>query len=343
MVRKNVAPEVSIVVLNFNGKEHLRKLLESVRKQSFRDFEVIVHDTLSTDGSREMLENEFPEVKVMRCDVNYGVSKSYNLGAEEARGKYVATLPNDMVLDRQWVKEMVTALKKDEKAASAGCYISNKEGNYYGGEQCYGFYMDILGNPLTLHQPTPGYVFGSAAVMFKKGVVGKPYDDEYFFCGDEIYLGWKALLMGYNTVQANKAKVLHEGRASGRASGFVEFHGEKDKYLNLLMFYGTPTLLKLLPLMVLNIILTTVLSIFRLRLHVRLKSYLWMIAHAGLIARKRKELQGLRKASEREVLKYVCAKTPYSLGILVPVVNWLLLLYCRILRIPVRELQREHA
>ena len=341
-LKKPKSPEVSIVVLNFNGREHLRKFLESARRQSFKNFEVIVHDTLSKDGSLEMLEKEFPEAKVIHSDVNFGVSKSYNLGAEQAKGRYVATLANDMVLDKDWVREMVNALKSDANAAAAGCYINNKTEGYYKGEQCYGFYMDILGNPLTLHQATPGYVFSSAGVMFKKGLVGKPYDDEYFFSGDEIYIGWKVLLMGYRTVQANKAKLLHEGRASRRASDFVEFHGEKDKYLNLFIFYATPTLLKLLPLIAANMLITTVTSIFSGRIRVRLKSYLWLITHLGLIARKRSEVQKLRKAGERDVLKYVCAKTPYDLGPLKPIVDKLLLLYCWLLRIPVRELQVNH-
>lgn len=335
----HVTPEVSIVVLNFNGKEHLRKLLESVRQQSFKNFEVIVHDTLSADGSLEMLEEEFPEVKVIRSRVNYGVSKSWNIGVEEARGKYVATLPNDMVLDRHWIEEMVIALKSDAKAASAGCYIKNKESGYYMGEEAYGFYIDLLGNPLTLHQDTPGYVFGSPGVMFKKDIIRRPYDDEYFFSGDEVYLGWKVLLMGYKTAQANRAKVFHEGRASRRASDFVEFHGEKDKYLNLLIFYSAATLLKLLPLIFANIAVTLLVSIFRMRAHVRLKSYLWLITHIALVARKRREIQKMRKVRDGEVFRYVGARIPYNLGPLKPIADKLLLLYCWLLRIPVRELR----
>ncbi len=335
-------PEVSIVVLNFSGKEYLHNFLESVRKQSYKNFEVIVHDTLSTDGSLEMLEKEYPEVKVIHSDINYGVSKSFNLGAEHARGKYIATLANDLVLDKDWVKEMVNALKGDSNAAAAGCYINNKTGGYYKGEQCYGFYLDLLGNPLTLHQPTPGYVFSSAGVMYKKDIIEKAYDDEYAFSGDEIYIGWKVLLMGYKTVQVNKAKLFHVGRASRRATDFVEFHGEKDKYLNLLIFYSTTTLLKLMPLIFAHIAITLVTSVFRLKLHHRLKAYFWMLMHIRLIAQKRRDIQRLTKADEREVFKYISGKTPYELGILIPVVNALVNLYCRLFRIPIRELQKRN-
>ena len=335
------SPEVSIVVLNFNGKEYLRKFLESVRRQSYKNFEVIVHDTRSTDGSLEMLRGKYPEVKVIRSEKNYGVSKSWNIGAEHAKGRYVATLPNDVVLDKHWIKEMLDGLKKDKKAASAGCYIENKEDGYYRGEQCYGFNIDLSGNPLTFHQPTANYVFSSAGVMFKKDLVGKPYDDEYYFSGDEVFIGWKVLLMGYKTVQVNKAKLLHEGRASRRASDFVEYHGEKDKYMNLLIFYSAPILLRLLPLILANVAVTMLTSLFRMRLHVRLKAYLWLITHAALIVSKRREIQKLRKVDDEEIFKYVSARTPYELGVLTPIVNKLLLLYCLILRIPAMEMQKR--
>lgn len=335
------APEVSIVVLNFNGKEYLRKFLESARRQSYKNFEVIVHDTKSVDGSLEMLRDLYPEARVVHTEENHGVSKSYNIGTEHAKGRYVATLPNDFILDKDWIKEMLAALKKDKKAASAGCYIENKEDGYYKGEKCYGFYADLFGNPLTIHQPATTYIFGSAGVMFRKDLIEKPYDDEYFFSGDEVYLGWKVLLAGYKTIEVNTAKAFHEGRASRRASDFVEFHGEKDKYMNLLIFYSAPMLLRLLPLILANIAVTMLTSLFRMRLHMRLKAYLWLITHTALIASKRRKIQKLRKVDDVEIFKYVSARTPYELGAFTPIVNKLLLLYCLTLRIPVMELQKR--
>lgn len=334
------APEVSIVVLNFNGKEHLRKCLKSLRNQSYKSYEAIVSDNNSSDGSQEMVEKEFPEARLIRNKHNYGVSKGYNIGVAAAKGKYVATLANDMILDKDWIKEAAKALKKDEKAAAAGSFIQNKEGGYYKGERCYGFYMGMLGNPLTLHEEKPGYIFGPSGAIIKKDITGLPYDEDFFYSGDEIYLGWKVLLMGYNTAQANKAKLFHEGRVSVSAvSEFAEYHAEKDKYLNLLIFYGTSTLIKLLPLIILNMIVTSLLSTFRLRLHIRLKAYGWLLLNAGKVLQKRIAMQRIRKVGDKEVFKYIGARVPYNLGALRGFINNLLLLYCFLLRIRVRELQ----
>ncbi len=337
-------PEASVVILNFNGKDYLRKCLQSLQKQSHKSFEVIVSDNNSSDGSQEMVVKEFPKVRLLRNAANYGVSKGYNVGVEVAKGKYVATLANDMVLDKDWVKEAVAALKKDSKAASAGSFIQNKEGGFYKGEKVYGFYLDLLGNPLTLHSENPGYIFGPSGAIFRKDIIGLPYDNDFFYSGDEIYLGWKTMMLGYNTAQANKAKLFHEGRVSINSvkgiSAFAEYHGERNRYLNLLIFYSASTLIKLLPLMLLNIIVTSLLSIFRLRLHIRLKAYWWLISHLGLIKKKRREIQRTRKTSEKNVFKYIGARIPYGLGPLTGVTNKLLLLYCFIMRLPVMELQK---
>ena len=339
---KRSVPEASVVVLNFNGKEHLRKCLMSLRKQGHKNFEVIVSDNNSTDGSRQMVEREFPEASLIRNPQNYGVSKGYNAGVSAAKGKYIATLANDMVLDKNWVREAVKVLKADENIAAAGSFIQNKEGGHYKGEKCYGFYMDLLGNPLTLHEETPGYIFGPSGAIIKKDVVGLPYDNDFFYSGDEIYLGWKVLLTGYKTAQANRARLFHEGRVSVSAvSEFAEYHAEKDKYLNLLIFYGTSTLLKLLPLMIINVAVTSLLAIVRLRLHTRLKAYLWLLTHLRLVLGKRREMQRMRRVSDKEVLRYVGARIPYRLGPLTAVANKLLLTYCWLLRIQVRELQKK--
>lgn len=336
-------PDVSVVILNFNGKECLKECLKSLQRQSYKSFEVIVSDNKSTDGSQEMVRKLFPKFKLLANDKNYGVSEGYNRGINIAKGRYVATLANDMVLDRNWIKEVVSVFK-DKKAAAAGSFIKNKDEGFYRGEKVFGFYMDLLGNPATLHKETPGYIFGPSGAMFDRRKIPVPYDNDYFYSGDEIYLGWQALLKGYNTAQANNAKLFHIGRVSvnaGNVSAFVEFHGEKDRYLNLLVFYSAGSLLKIMPLMIINTLLTLITSIPRRRIHIRLKSYWWLLTHIPLIVRKRSEMQKQRKAKEKDVFRYITYRIPYNIPIVTQAINALLYLYCFVLRIPVRERQKN--
>ncbi len=204
--------------------------------------------------------------------------------------------------------------------------------------------MDLLGNPVTLHKETPGYIFGPSGAIFDRKKISVPYDNDYFYSGDEIYLGWQALIKGHNTAQANKAKLFHIGRVSvdaGNVSEFVEFHGEKDRYLNLLVFYSTSSLLKIAPLMILNTLLTLITALPRGRAHIRLKSYWWLLRNFTLIMKKRHEMQQQRKAKENEIFKYITYRIPYNIAFVTPTINMLLYIYCCILRIPVMERQKS--
>jgi len=331
--------KVSIIVLNFNGKEHLKNCLESLQKQTYEDFEIIVSDNNSSDGSQEMVRKKFPKVKLLANDKNYGVSEGYNRGVKVAKGRYVVTMANDMQFDKNWIKEAVKPFKEKDVAVVT-TYIKNRDEGYYKGEEVYGFSMDLLGNPVTFHNPGHKYVFGGNGLLFDRKKISVPYENVYFYAGDEIYLAWQTWLRGYKVIQTNAAKLFHFGRVSVDASNvstLVEFHGEKDKYLNLFIYYGFGTLLKVLPLILLNIILTTIVSAFRGRIFVRFKSYGWLLLNVPFILKKRSEMQKLRKIKESEILNLLTYRSPYNWAI----ANMFFKLYCIIFRIPVKELQTK--
>ena len=87
-------PAVSIVILNWNGKHLLADCLGSVQRQTFRDFEVILVDNGSTDGSVEWVRAEYPEVRVVPLATNEGFCGGNNAGIRVARGEYIVLLNN---------------------------------------------------------------------------------------------------------------------------------------------------------------------------------------------------------------------------------------------------------
>jgi len=90
---------ISVVILNFNGKRYLEACFTCVLSQTFRDFEVIVVDNGSSDGSAEYLETHFPWVKVVKNKKNLGFAEGTNTGIRQARGEYILTLNNDTQMD----------------------------------------------------------------------------------------------------------------------------------------------------------------------------------------------------------------------------------------------------
>ena len=326
-------PKISVVVLNFNGKEHLRKCLKSLQKQTFGDFEVIVSDNNSKDGSQEMVRKNFPKYKLLANENNYGVSEGYNRGVKVAKGRYVVTMANDMQFDKNWIKEAIKPFSEKDVAVVT-TYIKNRDEGYYKGEEVFGFSMDLVGNPVTYHQPGRKYVFGGNGLLFDRKKIGEAYDDAYFYAGDEIYLAWQTWMRGYKVVQTNEAKLLHFGRVSVDASNvntLVEFHAEKDKYLNLFIFYSFGTLLKVLPLIITNILVTIAYATLRGRLFVRIKAYTWVLTNIPRISRKRRAMQKLRKRKESDIMNLLTYRNPYN-NVIAAI---LFKLYCKILRIPV--------
>ena len=104
---------ISVVIPNWNGKEHLSVCLESLRRQTCQDFEVILVDNGSEDRSVEFVEENYPEVGIIRLKKNHGFSVAVNKGIENSKGEYVALLNNDTETDSRWLEEMTKVLDAD--------------------------------------------------------------------------------------------------------------------------------------------------------------------------------------------------------------------------------------
>lgn len=120
--------KTTIIILNYNGRYFLKECLDSVFKQSYKDYQVIFVDNGSSDGSFEFVKDRYAEMiiskslRIMVNDKNYGFSKGNNIGIKEAlkdkEVKYIVTLNNDTVLDSNFLIELVECAKRHKKAGS---------------------------------------------------------------------------------------------------------------------------------------------------------------------------------------------------------------------------------
>jgi hypothetical protein len=113
-------PLVSIVILNWNGKKMTRLCLQSLKKLKFKDYEIIVVDNGSKDGSAKDISQEFPDVKLVRHKRNLGFAAGNNSALDSAKGKYLALLNNDMVVDPQWLTKLIAIIEKDQRIGACG-------------------------------------------------------------------------------------------------------------------------------------------------------------------------------------------------------------------------------
>ncbi len=112
---------VSVIIPNYNGSHYLRTCLESLRRQTYRDLEVVVVDDGSQDGSVRLIEEEFPEVKVVGLGKNRGFCAAVNVGICESKGELVALLNNDVEADPGWLEALISAAEQYPWAGFFAC------------------------------------------------------------------------------------------------------------------------------------------------------------------------------------------------------------------------------
>ena len=108
----NSLPKVAIVILNWNGQNYLEKFLPSVLATALRKYEVIVADNGSTDDSVSFLEKQFPQVRLIRFNENYGFAKGYNKRLKQVHADYYAIINSDVEVQPGWLTPMINLLEQ---------------------------------------------------------------------------------------------------------------------------------------------------------------------------------------------------------------------------------------
>ena len=210
---------VSIVIPNYNGKHFLGNCLKAVFSQTIENMEVIVVDNGSTDGSQEYL-GTYPGVRVLKMDKNYGFCGAVNAGIKEAASEYVILLNNDTEVEPDFAKELLTAIKADDRIFSCSSKMvqyhdrarMDDAGDYY---CALGWAFGRGKGGLVENYDTPVNIFAScagAAIYRKKMLESLGYFDENHFAYlEDIDIGYRARIHGYKNVYAPKAVVYHVG------------------------------------------------------------------------------------------------------------------------------------
>lgn len=248
---------VSVVVVNWNGRERLARCLPAVRRQTYRPFEILVVDNGSADGSAQLVAAEFPDVRLLRSPRNLGFAGGTNLGIRAARGEYVATLNNDAEPEPAWLAEMVRAaessprvgmvaakmllLRRPDVIDSAG-FCLDRAGIAWdrrSGEADRG--PEPLGGPVG---PCAGAALYRRAMLEEVGL----FDEDFFLYLEDVDLGWRARLAAWECAYAPAARVYHEHSASaGEDSPWKRYHLGRNKLWAIAKNYPAPQLYVYLP------------------------------------------------------------------------------------------------
>jgi GT2 family glycosyltransferase len=216
---------VSIVIPNWNGARLLPACLHSLRKQSYRQIEVIVADNASSDGSQQLIASDFPEVKLVSLSENRGFTGACNAGMAASAGDILVLLNNDTEVDRCWVEEIVAAFGRHPEAgllASKMLLFDRRDTLHTSGD----FYRvnGLPGNRGVWQADADRYnveefVFsacgGSAAYRRTMLDAIGMLDDDFFFSCEDVDLAWRAQLAGWRCIYAPRAVVYHHLASTG--------------------------------------------------------------------------------------------------------------------------------
>ena len=119
---RETGPRASVIVVNYNGRMRLGRCLYSLLEDR-QEYEVILVDNASTDGSVDYVEQFFPKVQVIRNEANRGFGYGNNAGVQRARGKYLAFLNPDTAVEPGWLEALIAALEADPQAGLATSQI----------------------------------------------------------------------------------------------------------------------------------------------------------------------------------------------------------------------------
>ncbi len=330
-------PLVSFVIVNWNGKNFLKKCLQSVFNQSYKNFEVIVVDNGSVDGSIEFVREKYPQIKLICNGRNLGLTAACNIGFRHAKGEYIAELNNDITIEKDWLKKILSKIGKDKKNVCAeGALVEKSVMRVILGS------LNIFGDNTidVFDDATKKFYATGGGMLIKSKLFKQYYDPDYNVYKDDVYIGWRLRLNGYEILRVPEAKMLHLGSASTSRNPFqFTFLSERNKMINFFLFYETGNLIKLLPLFLTFNIVWSVVEMFRNRVKglARIKSILWILTNLHSILEKRKKIQDERKVPDKEIVSMLSSRVIPDKYRFAKTVNQLVTRYCSITGIKTYE------
>ena len=320
----DIKSSVSIVIPHWNNVDVLSECLESISNTDFENFETIVVDNASTDNSVASVRSNYPNVKLIENDKNYGYAGGCNIGAEAASGDFLIFLNNDTVQEKDWISNLIKTINSDDKIAAVQPKILNYYDrnvfDYAGGS---GGHMDIYcfpfarGRIFSFQENDEGQYnnkekcFWSSGTCFmvRRELFQKAggFDESFFAHMEEIDLCWRLYAMGFEVWVEPDSVVYHKNALT------LPMYSHKKYYLNhrnsLLMLLGNYSIKNIFLIGIPRLILEKIACLYSILMldwrHFTaiLRSLFWIIFHPNVIMKKRKSFSKIRTITDKKIME----------------------------------------
>ncbi len=230
---------MSVIIVNWNGDHLLKDCLDSLRSQTFKDFEIILVDNGSADKSPDHVSEYYPEIKIIRLPKNMGFSRANNIGILAANGKYIALLNNDARAHHMWLDYLVEVadhhpkagmlaskvLRPSEEIDSLGCTlypdgIGICRGRGKSGNSAWSCCMEAVDFP------------SGCAALYRRSALNEVglFDPKFFMYCEDVDLGIRLKAKGWECWYVPGAVVTHLYSQSSSAYSFKKlFYVERNR------------------------------------------------------------------------------------------------------------------
>lgn len=340
--------KVSVVIVTFNSRKYIEECLKAVLTTEYDNFEILLIDNASSDGTSEIVAENFPRVQLIKNQINLGYAGGNNLGAKLAKGGLLAFLNPDTKVTKQWLKPLVESIgSKEVFACQPKILLPQTRGsvNLING---IGKTTHFLGFDWLTDYRREDYdfpvreitSFSGSAVLIKKDIFQKlgGFDENYFMYYEDGDLSWRMRLAGYK-ILVNPNSVVYHNYKYIPVEGYLRkkrkfYLLERNRLVNLLKNYSLRSLILLLPAMVVMELCLNLYFFSKGWYLEKPKGYLWIFRHLSKIWQKRKVIQRERTITDKDVTRNFVGRfnfSEFNNSLLKYIVNPVLGLYWRLM------------
>ena len=308
----NERPLVSIIVHNYNAGELLLNCVDSLKKSTYTNLEILVVDNISSDSSQKRCKEKFPDIKLIQNSKNLGYCGGNNVGIREAKGKFIVILNPDTIVEPNCISELISAYDKFGDGLYQPKILSLNEENII---QSTGNMLHVFGFGFARDKGNKvvekieeiekiGYasgtcLFTSREVIDKVGLL----DEFLFLYHDDLDLGWRAAQIGINSYYVPKSKIFHVESYSLKWSSKKFYWLERNRKYCLLTHYSKETYKKMKFSLMLVDLFVWAFYFSKGFLGAKIKAELEIKKNKEIIEKKFQELEQRKKISDEKLIK----------------------------------------
>jgi hypothetical protein len=230
--------DVTIIVVNWNGREWLEDCFDSLVSQDYQQIKLILVDNGSEDGSVQLIRARYPETAIIELDRNYGFAQANNFALKAADSEYIALLNNDMIARSDWLTALVRAIERYPEAGSAASKllyhsrpgIIDRAGDVY--TRAGAGHLRGRGHAAGCFDRLE-WIFGACggASIYRRRMLDDigGFDPDFFLIYEDVDLSFRAQLRGYKCLYVPDAIAYHRvSRSIGYDSPVSVYYGHRN-------------------------------------------------------------------------------------------------------------------